>query len=150
MPEILTMIQTKKLTPAPAVICMVICFVNKINFFKIIMKFDLNLFPQALLSMVYLYTSDIFALITYVGFATWVSIVEGITLKCTINLPILYCFNKLTVEHRSVGAVSAGAQIHATQSREADQGQPDIPRALHLGDHLHHRSTHVREPQGDR
>lgn len=49
MPEILTMIQVKRLTPAPAVLIM------------------------ALLSMLYLMSSDIFALINYVGFATWVS-----------------------------------------------------------------------------
>lgn len=50
MPEILTMIQIKRLTPAPAVLIM------------------------ALLSMLYLMSSDIFALINYVGFATWVII----------------------------------------------------------------------------
>lgn len=49
MPEILTMIQIKRLTPAPAVLIM------------------------AILSMLYLMSSDIFALINYVGFATWVS-----------------------------------------------------------------------------
>lgn len=48
MPEILTMIQVKRLTPAPAVLIM------------------------AALSMLYLMSSDIFALINYVGFATWV------------------------------------------------------------------------------
>lgn len=48
MPEILTMIQIKRLTPAPAVLIM------------------------ALLSMLYLTVSDIIALINYVGFATWV------------------------------------------------------------------------------
>lgn len=48
MPEILTMIQIQRLTPTPAVLIM------------------------ALLSMVYLTVSDIFALINYVGFATWV------------------------------------------------------------------------------
>jgi L-type amino acid transporter 8 len=49
MPEILTMIQAQRLTPTPSVLVM------------------------ALLSMVYLTVSDIFALINYVGFATWVS-----------------------------------------------------------------------------
>lgn len=48
MPEILTMIQIQRLTPTPAVLIM------------------------ALLSMLYLTVSDIFALINYVGFATWV------------------------------------------------------------------------------
>ncbi|XP_047347061.1 large neutral amino acids transporter small subunit 1 isoform X1 [Vespa velutina] len=56
MPEILTMIQTSRLTPTPAVICM------------------------ALLSMLYLCSSDIFALINYVGFATWLSI--GVSVLC--------------------------------------------------------------------
>lgn len=50
MPEILTMIQIQRLTPTPAVLIM------------------------ALLSMLYLTSSDIFALINYVGFATWLSI----------------------------------------------------------------------------
>lgn len=49
MPEILTMIQIHRFTPTPAVLAM------------------------ALLSMLYLMVSDIFALINYVGFATWVS-----------------------------------------------------------------------------
>lgn len=48
MPEILTMIQIKRYTPTPAILIM------------------------ALLSMLYLTVSDIFALINYVGFATWV------------------------------------------------------------------------------
>lgn len=50
MPELLTMIQAKRLTPTPSVLVM------------------------ALLSMMYLTVSDIFALINYVGFATWVNI----------------------------------------------------------------------------
>uniref|UniRef100_A0A336MMR8 CSON003997 protein n=1 Tax=Culicoides sonorensis TaxID=179676 RepID=A0A336MMR8_CULSO len=50
MPEILTMIQIHRLTPTPAVLIM------------------------ALLSMLYLMSSNIFALINYVGFATWLSI----------------------------------------------------------------------------
>jgi len=56
MPEILTMIQIQKMTPTPAVLCM------------------------ALLSMLYLTVSDIFALINYVGFATWLSI--GVAVLC--------------------------------------------------------------------
>ncbi|CRK92091.1 CLUMA_CG005658, isoform A [Clunio marinus] len=50
MPEILTMIQIQRLTPAPAVLAI------------------------SFLSMAYLCVSDIFALINYVGFATWLSI----------------------------------------------------------------------------
>ncbi|KAF4531111.1 hypothetical protein B566_EDAN011136 [Ephemera danica] len=60
MPEILTMIQINRLTPAPAVLCI------------------------AFLSMLYLTVSDIFALINYVGFATWLSI--GVAVLC---LPVL-------------------------------------------------------------
>ncbi|XP_075233052.1 Y+L amino acid transporter 2 [Lycorma delicatula] len=60
MPEILTMIQVQRLTPAPAVLCM------------------------ALLSLLYLTVSDIFALINYVGFATWLSI--GVAVVC---IPVL-------------------------------------------------------------
>lgn len=60
MPEILTMIQIQRFTPTPAVLIM------------------------ALLSMLYLTVSDIFALINYVGFATWLSI--GVAVLC---LPVL-------------------------------------------------------------
>ncbi|XP_039277528.1 Y+L amino acid transporter 2 isoform X2 [Nilaparvata lugens] len=60
MPEILTMIQIKRLTPTPAVLCI------------------------ALLSLLYLTVSDIQALINYVGFATWLSI--GVSVLC---LPVL-------------------------------------------------------------
>ncbi|KAK9881739.1 hypothetical protein WA026_017261 [Henosepilachna vigintioctopunctata] len=56
MPEILTMIQAKTLTPAPSVLVM------------------------ALLSMLYLTVSDIYALINYVGFSTWLSI--GVSVLC--------------------------------------------------------------------
>ncbi|GJQ85027.1 hypothetical protein Trydic_g3688 [Trypoxylus dichotomus] len=56
MPELLTMIQTSRMTPAPAVLVM------------------------ALLSMLYLTSSNIFALINYVGFATWLSI--GVSVLC--------------------------------------------------------------------
>jgi len=56
MPEILSMIQTNKMTPAPAVLAV------------------------ALLSLIYLTSSDIFALINYTGFATWVSI--GLAVFC--------------------------------------------------------------------
>ncbi|KAM7282117.1 large neutral amino acids transporter small subunit 2 [Ixodes scapularis] len=50
MPRLLCMIQINRLTPSPAVLAM------------------------CLLSLVYLCSSDIFALITYVGFATWLAI----------------------------------------------------------------------------
>ncbi|XP_049823816.1 large neutral amino acids transporter small subunit 1 [Aethina tumida] len=56
MPELLTMIQSQRMTPAPSVLTM------------------------ALLSMLYLTVSDIEALINYVGFATWLSI--GVAVLC--------------------------------------------------------------------
>ncbi|GIY24352.1 large neutral amino acids transporter small subunit 2 [Caerostris darwini] len=56
MPRILAMIQVSHLTPAPAVIAM------------------------ALLSILYLCSSDIYALINYVGFATWLAI--GLAVVC--------------------------------------------------------------------
>lgn len=56
MPRILAMIQIKHMTPAPAVIFM------------------------ALLSLLYLCSSDIYALINYVGFATWLAI--GLAVVC--------------------------------------------------------------------
>ena len=54
MPEILAMIQINHLTPTPAVICM------------------------CLLSLIYLTSNDIYALINYVGFATWLAIGLGV------------------------------------------------------------------------
>lgn len=56
MPELLSMIQINHLTPMPAVLAM------------------------CLLSLVYLASSDIFALINYVGFATWLAI--GLAVCC--------------------------------------------------------------------
>lgn len=53
MPEILTMIQVKRMTPAPAVLFM------------------------SFLSLIYLGSSNISRLISYVGFATWVSFPKG-------------------------------------------------------------------------
>lgn len=49
MPEILTMIQVSRLTPTPAVLVI------------------------ALLSLFYLVSDNVFVLINYVGFATWVN-----------------------------------------------------------------------------
>ena len=65
MPEILSMIQVNKMTPAPAVIISVnthYCLLTNIPIHLV----------QALLSLCYLCSSDIFSLINYVGFATWV------------------------------------------------------------------------------
>merc|ERR1712048_1328506 len=60
MPEILSMIQVNKMTPAPAVLVV------------------------AFLSLIYLTSSNIFALINYTGFATWVSI--GLAVVCLLYL----------------------------------------------------------------
>merc|ERR1719192_2625992 len=60
MSEVLSMIQVNKMTPAPAVLIV------------------------AFLSLIYLSSSNIFALINYTGFATWVSI--GLAVLC---LPVL-------------------------------------------------------------
>jgi len=56
MPEILSMIQIKRMTPAPSVLSV------------------------AILSCCYLFSSSIFALMNYVGFATWLSI--GLAVFC--------------------------------------------------------------------
>jgi len=56
MPSILSMIQVSKMTPAPGVIIV------------------------AVLSLGYLCSNDIFSLINYVGFATWISI--GLAVLC--------------------------------------------------------------------
>jgi len=56
MPEVLTMIQVKHMTPTPAILFM------------------------GLLSLIYLTSSNIGALINYVGFATWLSI--GLAVGC--------------------------------------------------------------------
>ncbi|XP_057374882.1 Y+L amino acid transporter 2-like isoform X1 [Daphnia carinata] len=56
MPEILTMIQISRLTPTPAVLCI------------------------ALLSLLYLMSDNVYSLINYVGFATWLSI--GLAVVC--------------------------------------------------------------------
>lgn len=69
MPEILTMIQIQRFTPTPAVLAM------------------------AFLSMLYLTVSDIFALINYVGFATWVSFEkEDICYKLLLNIGVFLEF----------------------------------------------------------
>ena len=56
MPQLLTMIQVEKVTPAPSVIVM------------------------TLLALCYLTSSDILVLMNYVGFATWLSI--GVAVFC--------------------------------------------------------------------
>ena len=62
MPEVLTMIQVSRVTPTPAVLVI------------------------AILSMFYLASDNIFALITYVGFATWVTRLTSLPLKMRTNV----------------------------------------------------------------
>eukprot|EP00095_Tigriopus_kingsejongensis_P000957 maker-scaffold83_size396513-snap-gene-0.16 protein:Tk00957 transcript:maker-scaffold83_size396513-snap-gene-0.16-mRNA-1 annotation:"cationic amino acid transporter" len=81
MPEILSMIQVNKMTPAPAVL--VVAFLSLIyltssNIFALINYTGFA--TWALLSLFYLCSSNIYALINYVGFATWVSI--GLAVFC--------------------------------------------------------------------
>lgn len=71
MPEILTMIQIQRFTPTPAVLAM------------------------ALLSMLYLTVSDIFALINYVGFATWVKLLGPFLTKVEINFECFSLFLRI-------------------------------------------------------
>ena len=73
MPEILSMIQVQKNTPAPAVLIVVSLRLLTKHLKMIIHKKSINPVLQALLSLVYLTSSNIFALINYTGFATWVS-----------------------------------------------------------------------------
>ena len=77
MPEILSMIQVKKNTPAPAVLCVVSQSQSKAkchqNLNVELIKSCIPYVFQAALSLVYLTSSNIFALINYTGFATWVS-----------------------------------------------------------------------------
>lgn len=87
MPEILTMIQVKRLTPAPAVLIM------------------------ALLSMLYLMSSDIFALINYVGFATWVSNLKSLASYWIVDTNEVI---SLAVEHRRVCPLRAMAPLGST------------------------------------
>lgn len=85
-----------------------------------------NAIFQAILSMLYLCVSDIFALINYVGFATWVSFFSAIKLNFLLNL----CFFP-AVEHRCCSGVSASAALHAAKPAQAPQSQPFLPLLLH-------------------
>jgi amino acid transporter len=68
MPRILSMVQVDKSTPAPAVIIVVrvVLLTTSVGHGWIVM-------PQALLSLIYLTSSNILMLIEFTGFATWVS-----------------------------------------------------------------------------
>lgn len=121
MPEILTMIQIKRLTPAPGVLIM------------------------ALLSLLYLMSSDIYALINYVGFATWVSCGLfdhscRIETNCTIIL----------VEHRSIGPLRSMVALGTAEPPPAHQSEPDLPHFLLVGHPLRDHRTNDRQPCGDR
>ena len=86
MPEILSMIQVNKMTPAPAVLVVVsvaFFFINRGYYYKFYGRiyekklYNESYYFQAFLSLVYLCSSDIYALINYTGFATWVNFFEG-------------------------------------------------------------------------
>lgn len=68
MPEILTMIQVSRLTPTPAVLCI------------------------AMLSLFYLASDNIYSLINYVGFATWVLRTEYNNYKKELLFLIIHKF----------------------------------------------------------
>jgi len=88
MPEVLSMLQSKKMTPAPAVLF------------------------SSFLSLCYLCSSDILALTNYVGFATWLSIGLGVLcipvlryqhpewerpIKVNLVFPILYIIASIMI-----------------------------------------------------
>ena len=86
MPEILSMIQVNKMTPAPAVLVVVsvgFFFINRGYHYKFYGRiyekklYNESYYFQAFLSLVYLCSSDIYALINYTGFATWVNFFGG-------------------------------------------------------------------------
>ena len=85
MPEILTMIQVSRLTPTPAILVI------------------------AMLSLFYLSSDNIFDLINYVGFATWV-------IQQFEWFHIEFDDGFWTVEYRSVRAVCSSAAFYAARS----------------------------------
>ena len=82
MPEILSMIQVNKMTPAPAVLISVSIWCPLIIISTVII-----ILTQALLSLGYLCSSNIFSLINYVGFATWVRTATSFIHNTPFTLP---------------------------------------------------------------
>jgi len=120
MPEILTMIQIQRFTPTPAVLAM------------------------ALLSMLYLTVSDIFALINYVGFATWVSWAISFARSLTNHkFPP-------SVEYWRSCFVPALAEMGPTQSAATYPSAHGVPHCLSNRHHVRDRGAHVRQSHRDR
>lgn len=126
MPEILTMIQIQRFTPTPAVLAM------------------------ALLSMVYLTVPDIYKLINYVGFATWVRILQfsfsrnftqlGWTKKLIVNnVP-------LTAEYWRGGFMLAMAAMDPTEFGATHSSESHLANSLLNCNRLCHRGSDVRKP----
>jgi len=77
MPEVLTMIQTDKNTPAPAVLFVVSSQDTRcLTIISLCNTGESYYYLQALLSLLYLTSSNIVLLINYVGFATWVNFIK--------------------------------------------------------------------------
>lgn len=127
MPEILTMIQIQRYTPTPAVLAM------------------------ALLSMLYLTVSDIFALINYVGFATWVSVstMQSYDDKY-LEFRLIRNYLHFTVEHWRCRIVLAVAAMGSTKSTATNPCPDGIPNCLFIGHNLCHCRAHVCQPRRDR
>jgi len=92
---------------------------------------------QAFLSLLYLCVSDIFALINYVGFATWVSVSHFFLFLYVRKISRL-------VEHRRGGFVFARFAVHSAEPEETDQSQPHLPLRLHHLQYFRHRRAHDR------
>lgn len=121
MPEILTMIQIHRLTPTPAVLIM------------------------ALLSMVYLTVSDIFALINYVGFATWVSNSMILCVSC-----IFYnAFLSIAVEYWGGCPLFALAALGSTQPPTPHPSESCLPSCVFISHRICYGCTNDCQPRGD-
>ena len=123
MPEILSMIQVSKMTPAPGVLIV------------------------AVLSLGYLCSSDIFALINYVGFATWVLFILEFSSKNIFDRPQFFTTNRLNLIlildiHWYGGVVYSLAPMETSRVGETHQGEHDLACAVHPGHRLHHRGPH--------
>lgn len=118
MPEILTMIQVSRMTPTPAVLCI------------------------AFLSLLYLGSDNVFSLINYVGFATWVQQLDRperpvppISLPHAVALFFL-CF-RTSVEHRCGRGLRALFALEAPRSGTPHSSQHVLPHYLHHGHGVH-------------
>lgn len=119
---------------------------------------------QCLLSLVYLQVSNIYALINYVGFATWVrtpvAVHEFIDTppfcvaqiqnhdsisKTRINLSVYHCYYYcVSVEHWSFGFVCTVVTLDSARFEKADQSQLVLPRSLHRCYAFRHNNSNNR------